>query len=75
MPTSKQIYEMQEAQNILGLSDEQFYCNDFSREPLNERNYSSRDSVLNEINSKTIGYSIKKGNDFKYFKPKSRGKK
>lgn len=76
MPTPKQIYEMREAQEILGLSDDEFYCRDFSREPITGRNY-NREKTIEESAGEEFGTIIyrPKTGESRLFFHKSRGKK
>ena len=76
MPTPKQIYEMREAQQILGLSDDEFYCRDFSREPITERNYKPR-KTLERFTGEIYAYHFinRETGEHKEYLFKSRGKK
>jgi hypothetical protein len=75
MPTDKQLFDSWRAQDILGLSHSQYYCNDHSPEPVNERNYNSNENA--SFTGEEFGASIykPKTDEIKMFIYKSRGKK
>jgi hypothetical protein len=55
MPTRKSLNDSWITQFTLGLSDEQYYCNDHSPEPVNERNYKPKENPLEEFTGERLG--------------------
>jgi hypothetical protein len=76
MVNPEKILKMREVQKFLGLSDNEFYCNDFSLEPLNERNYVKR-KTLELFRGEPVAYHFIdcKTGEHKEYWFKSRGKK
>ena len=60
MPTTEQLFDSWESQYILGLSDEQYYCNDYSNEMTGNRD-SLDDMEFSGESIGTIEYDPKKG--------------
>lgn len=55
MPTDEQLYESWRSQIKLGLSDSQVYCDDYSKEPVNQRNYQNKSPGYEYFNGRYLG--------------------
>jgi hypothetical protein len=54
MTSPRKIRKSREFQRALGLSDDEFYCTDFSQEPITERNYKPK-PTLEKFSGESMG--------------------